>query len=272
MRPGGARGGRSPGPQGGPRPPRRPLLGDDDRAPAGHLDAGLRATTGRLGAGRARRALRPRGGRRPRPRGPGHLPRRAQGAGPGADGGRGGRKPPRGRRAGAGWVHRPAARLGGQPARPPRALSGDRGPDRRHRPGDRPVDGSRRVRVSPAVPAFGGVTLLPVGGSAPEDVLVDPVGRVYTGLADGRIVRVDGPGAAVRTVATVPGRPLGLEFLGADELIVCASDAGLLAGCGHSPTGWPGARCWPATTRRSPPTAPSTSPTPRPATAFPSGA
>jgi sugar lactone lactonase YvrE len=72
------------------------------------------------------------------------------------------------------------------------------------------------------------VTLLPVGGSAPEDVLVDPVGRVYTGLADGRIVRVDGPGAAVRTVATVPGRPLGLEFLGADELIVCASDAGLL--------------------------------------------
>jgi sugar lactone lactonase YvrE len=31
------------------------------------------------------------------------------------------------------------------------------------------------------------------------------------------------------TVATVPGRPLGLEFLGPDEVVVCASDAGLLA-------------------------------------------
>jgi sugar lactone lactonase YvrE len=83
--------------------------------------------------------------------------------------------------------------------------------------------------VSPAVHDFAGVTLLPVGGSAPEDVLVDPGGRVYTGLADGRIVRTDGAGAAVRTVATLPGRPLGLEFLGPDELVVCASDAGLLA-------------------------------------------
>jgi sugar lactone lactonase YvrE len=76
---------------------------------------------------------------------------------------------------------------------------------------------------------FGVVTLLPVGGRAPEDVLVDAAGRVYAGLDDGRIVRLDGPGAAVGTVATVPGRPLGLEFLGSDELLVCASDAGLLA-------------------------------------------
>ena len=75
---------------------------------------------------------------------------------------------------------------------------------------------------------FGEVTLLPTGGRAPEDVLVNDAGRVYTGLDDGRIVRIDGPGAAVRTVATVPGRPLGLEFLGSDELVVCASDAGLL--------------------------------------------
>ena len=83
--------------------------------------------------------------------------------------------------------------------------------------------------MNPAVQGFAGGTLLPVGGSAPEDVLVDPEGRVYTGLADGRIVRTDGVGAAVRTVATLPGRPLGLEFLGTDELVVCASDAGLLA-------------------------------------------
>jgi sugar lactone lactonase YvrE len=83
--------------------------------------------------------------------------------------------------------------------------------------------------VSPVVHDFAGATLLPVGGTAPEDVLVDLEGRVYTGLADGRIVRTDGRGTAVRTVATLPGRPLGLEFLGPDELVVCASDAGLFA-------------------------------------------
>ncbi|TFV61717.1 UNVERIFIED_ORG: SMP-30/gluconolactonase/LRE family protein [Bacillus sp. AZ43] len=72
-----------------------------------------------------------------------------------------------------------------------------------------------------------GVRLLPVGGEGPEDVLVDDAGRVYTGLDDGRIVRiVDG---GVETVARVAGRPLGLEFLGDDELLVCASGGGLLA-------------------------------------------
>lgn len=75
---------------------------------------------------------------------------------------------------------------------------------------------------------FGGATVVPVG-DGPEDVLVDRAGRVLTGLADGRIVRVAGPGAPVETLARVPGRPLGLELLGSDEVLVCASDAGLLA-------------------------------------------
>jgi sugar lactone lactonase YvrE len=79
------------------------------------------------------------------------------------------------------------------------------------------------------VAGFAGVTLVPLGGPAPEDVLVDGAGRVYAGLADGRVVRTAGPGATVETVARLPGRPLGLEFLGDDELLVCASDAGLLA-------------------------------------------
>ena len=76
---------------------------------------------------------------------------------------------------------------------------------------------------------FDGVTLVPLDGAGPEDVLVDEQGRVYAGLADGRIVRVAGVGAPVETVATVPGRPLGLEFLGDGELLVCASEGGLLA-------------------------------------------
>ena len=75
---------------------------------------------------------------------------------------------------------------------------------------------------------FSGTTVVPVG-EGPEDVLVDERGRVCSGLADGRIVRVAGLGGPVETIARVQGRPLGLEFLGEDELLVCASDAGLLA-------------------------------------------
>lgn len=72
------------------------------------------------------------------------------------------------------------------------------------------------------------VTLVDVGGEGPEDVLVDDNDTVYTGLADGRIVRTTGTTAPVETIARVPGRPLGLEFLGPDRLLVCASDRGLL--------------------------------------------
>ena len=70
--------------------------------------------------------------------------------------------------------------------------------------------------------------LFPVG-AGPEDVVLDAGGRVYTGLDDGRVVRLDPVDGTVAAVALVPGRPLGLELLGADELLVCASDAGLLA-------------------------------------------
>ena len=41
---------------------------------------------------------------------------------------------------------------------------------------------------------FDGVRLVAVGGEAPEDVLVDDRGRVYTGLSDGRVVRLDADG------------------------------------------------------------------------------
>ena len=75
---------------------------------------------------------------------------------------------------------------------------------------------------------FSGTTVVVVGDE-PENVLVDGAGRVYSGLADGRIVRISGLGGPVETVARVPGRPLGLELLGDDELLVCASGAGLLA-------------------------------------------
>jgi sugar lactone lactonase YvrE len=76
---------------------------------------------------------------------------------------------------------------------------------------------------------FAAVRLVPAGGHGPEDVLVDGSGSVYTGLSDGRVVRIGAADGRVETVAHVPGRPLGLELLGSGELLVCASDAGLLA-------------------------------------------
>jgi sugar lactone lactonase YvrE len=80
-----------------------------------------------------------------------------------------------------------------------------------------------------AARGLSGVRLVPIGGEAPEDVLVDADGRVYAGLSDGRIVRLPAAGSPVQTVARTPGRPLGLEFLTPGELVVCASAAGLLA-------------------------------------------
>lgn len=76
---------------------------------------------------------------------------------------------------------------------------------------------------------FGPVTVIPVNGYGTEDVLVDDAGSVYTGLADGRIIRVSGDGARIDLVADTGGRPLGLEFLGDSELVVCDADRGLLA-------------------------------------------
>ncbi|MGH3942257.1 MAG: SMP-30/gluconolactonase/LRE family protein [Pseudonocardiaceae bacterium] len=76
---------------------------------------------------------------------------------------------------------------------------------------------------------FSNVTVHPVNGEGPEDVLVDDQGSIYTGLADGRILRISGAGDKIETIAELPGRPLGLEFHGDDELVVCASDKGLLA-------------------------------------------
>ncbi|GAA4553513.1 SMP-30/gluconolactonase/LRE family protein [Amycolatopsis samaneae] len=75
---------------------------------------------------------------------------------------------------------------------------------------------------------FGEVTLIPVDGFGTEDVVVDAEGRIYTGVADGRILRVTPDGGRVDVLADTGGRPLGIEFFGEDELLVCDAHAGLL--------------------------------------------
>ncbi len=61
-----------------------------------------------------------------------------------------------------------------------------------------------------------------------EDVVVDEQGHVWTGTADGCVYRID-PGGGVRLVGRTGGRPLGLELLGPDRLLVADAHAGLLA-------------------------------------------
>ncbi len=70
-------------------------------------------------------------------------------------------------------------------------------------------------------------TLLATGQIiGPEDVDEDPQGRVYAGLADGRIVRITE--GEVETFVETGGRPLGLAFNPDGELIVADAVQGLL--------------------------------------------
>ncbi|MDB4991010.1 MAG: Strictosidine synthase family protein [Myxococcaceae bacterium] len=61
-----------------------------------------------------------------------------------------------------------------------------------------------------------------------EDVLVDREGRLITGLADGRIVRVDAATGALETLVNTGGRPMCIELDADHKLVVCDAVRGLL--------------------------------------------
>jgi sugar lactone lactonase YvrE len=73
------------------------------------------------------------------------------------------------------------------------------------------------------------LTVVPVPGPGAEDVLVGPDGTVYTGTADGSVFAVSPDGDLIRRIANTGGRPLGIELLGEDRLLVCDARRGLLA-------------------------------------------
>jgi sugar lactone lactonase YvrE len=83
-----------------------------------------------------------------------------------------------------------------------------------------------------AVTALSPRRAVSLGGRGPEDVVADSRGGVLTGLEDGRIVRVEGLGdpdrTGVKVVAETGGRPLGLELLPDNALLVCDAERGLL--------------------------------------------
>ncbi len=69
-------------------------------------------------------------------------------------------------------------------------------------------------------------------GVGPEDTTIGPAGWLYTGYADGRIVRInpiDGPEAEIEVIANTGGRPLGLQFDAEGNLIIADGEKGLLS-------------------------------------------
>jgi len=57
---------------------------------------------------------------------------------------------------------------------------------------------------------------------------VDSAGWIYTGLVDGRLIRLSPDGAAPEVVAQTGGRPLGIEVDRDGRLVVCDAERGLL--------------------------------------------
>jgi sugar lactone lactonase YvrE len=73
------------------------------------------------------------------------------------------------------------------------------------------------------------LTVIPVPGNAPEDVVADAAGRIWTGIDDGRIIRLDPDGTAPTVVADTFGRPLGMMVARDGRLLICDSHRGLLS-------------------------------------------
>jgi sugar lactone lactonase YvrE len=66
-------------------------------------------------------------------------------------------------------------------------------------------------------------------GHNPEGVAVDSGGRVYAGLEDGTILRLRADGGQPEVFARMAGRPLGMQFDGAGNLLVAGGDKGLIS-------------------------------------------
>ncbi|BAX96206.1 strictosidine synthase [Mycobacteroides stephanolepidis] len=76
--------------------------------------------------------------------------------------------------------------------------------------------------------AMGPVSRIELPGVGPEDVIVDTEGSLYTGLEDGRVVRIS-PEGQCDVLTITDGRPLGLEWSHDGRLLVCDPFRGLLA-------------------------------------------
>ncbi|MEW6405878.1 MAG: SMP-30/gluconolactonase/LRE family protein [Chloroflexota bacterium] len=63
----------------------------------------------------------------------------------------------------------------------------------------------------------------------PEDIAIDESGRIYAGMADGRIVRLEKDDRNAELFVNTGGRPSGMAFDAVGNLIVADSEKGLLS-------------------------------------------
>ncbi|MBV8930142.1 MAG: SMP-30/gluconolactonase/LRE family protein [Mycobacteriaceae bacterium] len=73
------------------------------------------------------------------------------------------------------------------------------------------------------------ITVVPVPGEGPEDVVVDADGNIWTGAIGGRIIRIPADGGEPDVVADTGGRPLGMHVARDGRVLICDSYRGLLA-------------------------------------------
>jgi sugar lactone lactonase YvrE len=66
-------------------------------------------------------------------------------------------------------------------------------------------------------------------GFAPEDVAIDTENRIYAGVDDGRVIRLQADGSRPEVFADTHGRPLGFVFDAQGNLIVADAIKGLLS-------------------------------------------
>ncbi|MDQ1249710.1 MAG: hypothetical protein QG597_4086, partial [Actinomycetota bacterium] len=97
------------------------------------------------------------------------------------------------------------------------------------KPALRPVRWTPPGRINDPSGPIEDLRTYPVPGVGPEDVLLDDGARVLTGVADGRVLRLDPATGRCRHLAETGGRPLGLEWLPDGRLLVCDAYRGLLA-------------------------------------------
>ncbi len=78
---------------------------------------------------------------------------------------------------------------------------------------------------------LGNAEVIELGNDAigPEDVALGPDGALYTGIEDGRILRISADQRDISLYADTGGRPLGLQFDAQGTLIVADGLKGLLA-------------------------------------------
>lgn len=76
--------------------------------------------------------------------------------------------------------------------------------------------------------ALAAARIIPVDGVGPEAIIVGPDGRLYSGLADGKIIAINPETGEIEELVNTQGRPLGMVFDAYGNLIICDVVKGLL--------------------------------------------